>query len=117
MSKETNLRYEQPHRPSKLYQEYTKNLQANDVVIISNLEQKGVDDKELHDKWFEKSNLKVRAKAFQIQKKQVAEEMKLVGKASMLVRKKAMALKIEAEQKMYDEELREMGKTFHQQRI
>ncbi|KAK3783258.1 hypothetical protein RRG08_047713 [Elysia crispata] len=117
MSKETNLRYEQPHRPSKLYQEYTKNLQANDVALIGNLEQVKWDKKEVHDKWFEKSNMKVQAKAFQIQKKQLAEELKLVGKASMMVRKKALAVKIEAEQKMYEEELREMGKTFHTQRI
>lgn len=117
MSKETNLRYEQPHKPSKLFQEYTKNLQANDVVIISNVQQKVLDDKELHDKWFEKSNRKMKAKAIQLEKKQVAEEVKLIGKASMMVRKKALALKIEEEQKMYDQELREMGKTFHTQRI
>ncbi|GFO38051.1 hypothetical protein PoB_006455600 [Plakobranchus ocellatus] len=117
MSKETNLRYEQPHKPSKLYQEYTKQLEANDRMLINNLDQKSLDDKELHDKWFEKSNLKVKAKAIQIEKKQLSEELKLVAKASMLVRKKALALKMEEEQKMYDEELREMGKTFHKQRI
>ncbi|RUS80932.1 hypothetical protein EGW08_011313 [Elysia chlorotica] len=117
MSKETNLRYEQPHKPSRLYHEYMKKLQANDVNIVSIAEQEGLDKKELHDRWFEESNRKVQAKAYQTQKKHLAEELKLLGKASMMVRKKALTLMIEAEQKMYDEELREMGKTFHKQRV
>ncbi|XP_005092386.1 uncharacterized protein LOC101862098 [Aplysia californica] len=117
MSKETNLRYEQPHNPSKLYQEYTKNLQANDQLLINDIDQKVLDQRELHDKWFEKSNLKVKAKAYQLGKKQLEQEMKMVAKANLLVRQRALALRIEADQKMYEEELAQMGKTFHKQRV
>jgi len=117
MSKETNLRYEQPHCPSKLYQNYTKQLQANDQLLINELDQKLIDQSELHDRWFEKSNLKVKAKAYQKQKKELEHEMAMVAKANLLVRQRALALQMEKETKMYEEELAQIGKAFHKQRI
>jgi len=117
MSKETNLRYEQPHRPSQLFVEYTTRLQANDSLLINELEQKLVDQSELHDKWFEKSNQKVKCKQYQAQQKQLKEELKLVAKANILVRRRALALRFENDKKMYEEELAQMGKAFHTQRI
>jgi len=117
MSKETNLRYEQDHRASNLYVEYTKKLQANDQLLINEIDQKLLDQSELHDKWFEKSNLKVKAKHFQAQKSKLAQEMQMVAKASILVRRRALALRLEAEQKMYAEELAQIGKAFQVQRI
>lgn len=117
MSKETNLRYEQPHRPSKLFQEYTKQLQANDSVLINDIGRKEHDAKELHDKWFERSNIKLRAKLYQQAQNDLQQELKMVGKASMLVRKRALALRIEADKNMYAEELAQKGKSFHVQRV
>ena len=40
MSKETNLRYEQPHRPSQLFIEYTKKLQVSWNSVIKEQKQK-----------------------------------------------------------------------------
>ncbi|KAH9524729.1 hypothetical protein Btru_027639 [Bulinus truncatus] len=117
MSKETNLRYEQPHKPSKLFLEYMKNLQSNDSIMIQNIDHKKEDFKHVQEKWLEASNLKIKAKQHVAEKKGIDNELKLVAKANMMVRKKALALRIEAEQLLYEKELSQMGKTFHKQRI
>uniref|UniRef100_A0A2C9LEE4 Uncharacterized protein n=1 Tax=Biomphalaria glabrata TaxID=6526 RepID=A0A2C9LEE4_BIOGL len=85
MSKETNLRYEQPHKPSKLFLEYTKNLQSNDSIRIQNIDHKKEDLKHVQEKWLEASDLKIKAKQHVAEKKGLEEEMKLVAKANMLV--------------------------------
>jgi len=90
---------------------------ANDSLLINELEQKLVDQGELHDKWFEKSNQKVKCKQYQAQQKQLKEELKLVAKANILVRRRALALRFENDRKMFEEELAQVGKAFHTQRI
>uniref|UniRef100_A0A0B6YY24 Uncharacterized protein n=1 Tax=Arion vulgaris TaxID=1028688 RepID=A0A0B6YY24_9EUPU len=117
MSRDTNLRYEQPHRPCKLFQEYIKNLQVNEVQLDKGQDQKMLDRKGLHDEWLEHSNVKLKARALKNEKKQLGHEIKMVAKANLLMRKRALALRIDADQKMYADELARFGKSFHTERI
>ncbi|XP_059149877.1 cilia- and flagella-associated protein 141-like [Physella acuta] len=117
MSKETNLRYELPPKSTKLKQQYMRNIQCQDEVIDQGVVQKEIDRKQILEKWVDESNNKMQAKQRAKDQKNLIIEMKLAGRASILVRQRALALKLEADQKMYEEELAKVGKAFHKQRM
>ncbi|CAL1530922.1 unnamed protein product [Lymnaea stagnalis] len=117
MSRETNLRYEQPHKPSKLYLEYMKNIKELEYLDSHNNTQKQTDQKQVFEQWLEESNKKQKAKQLATDKRNVLAELKLVAKANLLVRKRALALRIESDQKQFEAELAQMGKAFHKQRL
>ncbi|BFY97580.1 hypothetical protein BsWGS_00620 [Bradybaena similaris] len=117
MSKETTLRFEQPAKPSKLYQTYLKNLKAYESQLDKNEEHNILDRKWLHDEWLEQSDIKLKARAVKNEQKQLGLEFKMVAKANLLMRRRALALRLEMDQQMYEEELARFGKTFHKERL
>ncbi|CAG5133983.1 unnamed protein product [Candidula unifasciata] len=117
MSKETTLKFEQPAQPSKLFQTYLKNLKAYESQLDKNEDQKMLDQKWLRDEWLEQSAIKLKARAMKNEQKQLVHEMKMVAKANLLVRRRALALRLETDRQMYEKELASLGKAFHKERL